>query len=86
MYDPVFSLTSIAWDGRTRFGVNRPLIGWRDPAVHAKRRQPWTRGMSTSALKEYEPILAGRISQLVNAMLQTQGKSVDLGQMIKYFS
>ncbi|TCD68353.1 hypothetical protein EIP91_010991 [Steccherinum ochraceum] len=74
------------WDGHTRYSENRPLIAWRDPAMHAQRRRPWTRAFSTAALKEYEPTLAERTVQLVEMMTRTPGKAVDLAECMRFFS
>ena len=54
--------------------------------MHSKRRQPWTRGMSTAALKEYEPTLAERVAQFADTLVKSEGKTVDLEEMIRFFS
>ncbi|KAH8101537.1 cytochrome P450 [Cristinia sonorae] len=74
------------WDGRARYSTDRLLIGWRDPTMHAKRRQPWTRGLSTAAIKDYEPTLAERVTQLVDLVSTRRGEIVDLADMFRKFS
>ena len=73
--------------GRTLHQDPLPLIGIRDSAEHARRRKPWNRAFSSAALKEYQPIVAKRVSQLVDLLgRQTDGKAVDLAQWISYFT
>lgn len=54
--------------------------------MHAQRRMPWNRGLSTAALKDYEYMLEERISQLVNSLLESKGNPIDLGLRVKYFA
>ncbi|KAH8082017.1 cytochrome P450 [Cristinia sonorae] len=74
------------WDGRTRYSSNRALIGWRDLKMHAKRRRPWTLGLSTAAIKEYEPTLAERVEQLACLAMKFEGQTVDLADFFRKFS
>ncbi|THH32413.1 hypothetical protein EUX98_g1775 [Antrodiella citrinella] len=75
-----------AYDGRTSYSKIKPLIAWRDASIHAQRRRSWTRGMSTSALKEYEPALAERITQLVDGLLNSRGETTDMVEWLRFFS
>ena len=61
------------------------LLTQRDPVEHARRRRPWNRAFSTAALKEYEPIVAKRVSQLVEGISQRKGVT-DLAQWISFFT
>ena len=62
------------------------LVGIVDKQEHARRRQPWTRGFSTSALKGYETLLIKRTLQLVEVLLSQNFKeSVDISQWIEFF-
>lgn len=63
----------------------RTLISVRDAAEHARRRKPWTRAFSTTALKGYEEILGRRVQQFVT-MLEQQTGPFDLAQSISYFT
>lgn len=74
-----------AYDGRTGYSDNRSLLSWRNPVIHAERRKPWARGLSTTALKEYEPALARRITQLVELLHATR-QTKNLAQIFKFFS
>lgn len=74
------------YDGRCLFNEKRNLLTLRDSVVHAKRRRPWNRGMSTGALKEYEPILAARVTQLLEMITREKDKVVDLTECFKYFA
>lgn len=62
------------------------LIATRDPVKHAKRRRPWTRAFSTAALKEYQPMVAKRATQLTDGLADTQGVPTNLTQWIAYFT
>lgn len=61
-----------------------PMLGMTDTAEHLKRRRPWARAFSGAALKEYEPMVASRALQLVQA-LQSQPGEIDIGKWINYF-
>lgn len=63
----------------------RALISLRDPAEHARRRKPWTKGFSSAALKGYEEILGKRIHELVTA-LEKQQRPIDLAEWISHFT
>lgn len=77
---------SSAWDARTGFSPHKPLIAWRDHASHAKARRAWTRGLSSAALKDYEPTLAERVTQLVDLARRHEGKPTDVAELFKRFS
>lgn len=62
-----------------------PLISCQDPVEHARRRRPWNRAFSTSSLREYQPVIARRALQLLDA-LQNQGSELDLAQWISFFA
>ena len=62
----------------------KSLISTRTAAEHAKRRRPWTRAFSTAALKEYQPTIHKRGTQLAeglaNSCLGAHGrKGRDIG-------
>lgn len=63
----------------------RALISIRDPAEHARRRKPWTKGFSSAALKSYEGILGKRVQELVT-VLEQQQQPVDLAEQISHFT
>jgi hypothetical protein len=74
------------WDGRLAEQTNiRALIGLRDPAEHARRRKPWTRGFSSAALKGYEEILGRRVHEFVTA-LEQQRQPINLAELISHFT
>ncbi|KAF8802455.1 cytochrome P450 [Phlegmacium glaucopus] len=76
------------WEGR--FPKNQPvqsLIAIRNKQEHMRRRQPWTRAFSTSALKDYETMVKNRSLQLVEMLLAKGLKeTVDLSKYISHFS
>ena len=72
------------WAGRTLGAPVHPLIGIRDNAEHAKRRRTWNRGFNPTSMKQYEPMVHKRVSQLLEEIVQ-RGR-VDLGEMFGYFA
>ncbi|THG99327.1 hypothetical protein EW026_g3001 [Hermanssonia centrifuga] len=73
------------WTARTLYPPILPIIATRDPVEHAQRRRPWNRGFSTAALKEYQPIIAKRVAQLVESLASEQGV-VNLVERISFFT
>lgn len=64
------------------------LDGLREWAEHAPRRKPWTKAMSISALKGYEPLLVEHVTKLVDALEERARKSevVDISEWMSFFS
>jgi cytochrome P450 len=55
------------WNGRRNPKTGQAsLVTERDTRVHLERRKPWNKGLSSSSVKEYEPILRNRLFQLVD--------------------
>jgi len=80
------------WEGRESQGPPT-LIAQRDPILHMEQRKPWTRAFSSTAMKEYEIIVAKRVRQLVGCLEEMIGRSdekanavVDMTQWLKFFS
>ncbi|KAI0306837.1 high nitrogen upregulated cytochrome P450 monooxygenase 2 [Multifurca ochricompacta] len=78
------------WDGRPGLPA---LIEQRDPIQHMHQRKPWNRAFSSTALKEYESIVAKRIRQLVGCLEdrvhssdQKEGAVLDMAQWMNYFT
>ncbi|KAI9068088.1 high nitrogen upregulated cytochrome P450 monooxygenase 2 [Trametes sanguinea] len=71
--------------GRILTATNLPLVGILDPDLHAERRKPWNRAFSAVALKEYEPLIANRVTQLVRVLSDRRGE-IDIGRFFNYFS
>ncbi|EKM52047.1 uncharacterized protein PHACADRAFT_177444 [Phanerochaete carnosa HHB-10118-sp] len=61
------------------------VIGIRDPVAHARRRRPWTRAFSTTALKEYEPTLVKNITRLYEQLANQKG-SVNLATWFSWMT
>ncbi|KAG2147601.1 cytochrome P450 [Suillus clintonianus] len=74
------------WDGRmAEQSVIRTVISVRDPVEHARRRKPWHRAFSVTALKGYEEILGKRVQQFVT-ILEQQTKPINLSERISHFT
>ncbi len=61
------------------------MIGLVDVDEHLRRRRPWNRAFGSAAVKEYEPLIARRTRQLLDALSQQEG-AVELGKWLNYFS
>ncbi|KJA26257.1 hypothetical protein HYPSUDRAFT_52570 [Hypholoma sublateritium FD-334 SS-4] len=74
------------WEGRIdEAEAIKPLVAIRDKTEHARRRRPWTRAFSTSALKGYEDLVIKRSTQLVDA-IASKSNPVDLTRWVSYFT
>ncbi|KAI0265036.1 high nitrogen upregulated cytochrome P450 monooxygenase 2 [Gloeopeniophorella convolvens] len=62
------------WEGRPK---PEALIEQRDPVLHLQQRKSWNLAFSSTALKEYETVVARRTRQLVARL---QGIILDSGQ------
>lgn len=78
------------WEGRKGPPM---LVAQRDPILHMHQRKPWNRAFSSTAMKEYEPIVAKRIRQLVGCLEDMTQRSdqkgsavVNMAQWLKYFT
>ena len=86
---PICNIQQPGWEGRP----GRPnLISQRDPVLHMQERKPWARAFSSTAMKEYEIIVAKRVRQLVGCLEDVIERSdekasavVDMTQWLKYF-
>ena len=78
------------WEG----GPGNPsLIGQRDPVKHMRQRKPWNRAFSSTAMKEYEVIMAKRARQLIDCLEnlvqgsgRTDGAVLDMATWLNYFT
>ena len=65
--------------------VVRSLISIVDKQEHARRRRPWNRGFSTSALKGYESLVIKRTLQFVGVLSSKNLKeAIDLTTWIEF--
>ncbi|KAI0331729.1 high nitrogen upregulated cytochrome P450 monooxygenase 2 [Cubamyces sp. BRFM 1775] len=71
--------------GRLLTVKDMPLVGIMDTEEHLRRRKPWACAFNGTALKEYEPLVAKRAHQLVQALERQKGE-VDIGNWANYFS
>ena len=68
------------------------MIGQRDPVKHLHQRKSWNRAFSSTAMKEYEDIVANRVRQLVSCLenlvhrsAPTEGALLDISAWFNYF-
>ena len=55
-----------------------------NPQDYAERRRPWTKGMSTAAIKDYEELLKGVLKELLAALEKKHGEPVDIAKYMIY--
>ncbi|GJE95883.1 cytochrome P450 [Phanerochaete sordida] len=72
------------YDSR-RHEAGMSLDGLRDQALHAVRRRPWARGMNSASMKHYEELIHDTLSDLITALKQRTGKTVDMSEWTNYF-
>jgi cytochrome P450 len=66
--------------------VVNALIGIKDKQEHARRKRPWSKGFSTSALKIYESLVIKRILQFMEVLSSKNLKeTINLTPWITYF-
>ena len=82
---PEYEIISFLDDQVLHHESVQSLICIVDKEEHARRRQPWTRSFSTSALKGYESLVIKRTLQLVEALSKNLGEAVDLNIWIGFF-
>jgi len=82
-----YYILSSGWD------ENPSLIGLRDPVKRVHQRKPWNRAFSSTAMKEYEDIVANRIRQLssclenlVDRSAPKDGALLDIAAWLNYFT
>ncbi|TBU38266.1 high nitrogen upregulated cytochrome P450 monooxygenase 2 [Dichomitus squalens] len=67
--------------------ANLPLIGVQNVDEHLRRRRPWNRAFSATAVKGYEETIARRGRQLVDALERQKGVGeVVLGKWFNFFA
>ncbi|GJE99305.1 cytochrome P450 [Phanerochaete sordida] len=74
------------YEGRHFWPKQHTLIGSRDPKEHQRRRRPWNRAFSGTALKEYNPMIQARVQELGDALAARRGQVVDLAEWIGFFT
>ncbi|KAJ4469256.1 cytochrome P450 [Lentinula aciculospora] len=87
MNSPRF-LKSERYNAVKREANARGLLGIVDPKEHSRRRRLWDRGLNTSALKGYQPLLENRINQFIETLRRESATHdyIDLAKWITFFS
>jgi cytochrome P450 len=64
------------------------LAAIRDHTEHARRRKIWSKGFTSSALREYTPLVVNRTKQLAGVFEEHAvcGEAIDLSKWISYFT
>ena len=61
------------------------MIGLQDTDIHLRRRRPWARAFTSTAVKDYSVLVAKRTRQLVSRLEQQEGV-VNLDKWVDYFT
>jgi cytochrome P450 len=62
------------------------LVSIRDRDLHARRRSHWIRGLNSTSIKDYEPLINKRVQQLTDLLARNEGFEIDLSQILSYFA
>ncbi|KAJ6490793.1 cytochrome P450 [Mycena vitilis] len=77
------------WDGRSVSGYKAPeergLVN-RDLKLHAEARTAWNTPFTPAAIKEYEPLLIRRVTQLIEALRAEESDNIDISRWFSFFS
>jgi cytochrome P450 len=65
-------------------GAAGSLLSMIEPTGHAERRKIWDRAFTPNAIKSYEPLLAARVSELLENLSARLGTEVDLAEWVRY--
>lgn len=83
---PTKHLALVVWDYRADAGSHPPLVAVREPREHSKRRIPWKRAFSRTALQGYEKPVLGNIERLTEALDTRTNQVVDMTMWMGYFA
>ncbi|KII88386.1 hypothetical protein PLICRDRAFT_54225 [Plicaturopsis crispa FD-325 SS-3] len=72
------------WEGRAE--ASKSLVAARSLAEHAHRRKAWTRAFSSTALKDYQEIVALKAGELTTALVSRQAEVVDISKWMGFFA
>lgn len=73
------------YDTRKQKEGHATMDGLRDFSEHAARRKPWSKAMSTTALKEYSDVLVSKVQELRGGLAKRRGKSINISAWMTYF-
>ncbi|KAJ7306273.1 high nitrogen upregulated cytochrome P450 monooxygenase 2 [Mycena albidolilacea] len=68
-----------------RNSVTQPPIGAATGEIHTAKRRVWNRAMTSVAVREYEPLIVNRASQLISRLREQSG-AVDLVRWFNLFA
>lgn len=74
------------WDGRRNPDKEPNLLATRSSADHAKKRVAWNHAFSSAAIKDYQPAIVARASQLAEELEKRAGQEVNLVDWMSYFA
>ena len=73
------------YSGRQLPNGTTSLLNVADPVEHSGRRRTWNRGMSSTALKDYEHIVKNKVQELMDGLSQRQSQDLDISQWMSFF-
>ncbi|GJE94949.1 cytochrome P450 [Phanerochaete sordida] len=85
VYNKEYTQKGPYYDSRTTPEGLTQIDGLRDFAVHGARRKPWIKAMSSTSLKNFEPIVKMKAQELVDELAKRQGQEIDISEWMHYF-
>lgn len=81
-------LRDVVWDGRRDPNSPHSLITARTRTEHAQKRVPWNYAFNSASLKEFQPIIIRRASQLADELEKRAlaGETMDIGTFFSFFA
>lgn len=76
----------LVWDGRRNPDKEPNLLATRSSADHAKKRVAWSHAFSSAAIKDYQPAIFTRATQLAEQLEARAGTVVNLVDWMSYFA
>ena len=82
---PLICCRTIVWDGRRNPDRPHSLITCKTRAEHARLRVPWNYAFRSESLRDYQPIIVRRASQLVE-VLEKRALARETVNLVTYMS
>lgn len=74
------------WDGRRNPDKEPNLLATRSKEDHARKRVAWNHAFSSAAIKDYQPKITARATQLAEALERRAGQEINLVDWMSYFA
>lgn len=78
---PLQILLTLVWSGRDSAKREVPVISVRSVQKHQQRRKDWNLGLSSAALRNYEPLVQERVNILLEELEKRCSDKGENGQI-----